>query len=330
MNFKVAVNVRPPCQYSNLIALLLPWSGGSDDSDDSDDSDYSDASDASVGIIDAMDFDAPLVEAKVYRLLTLVDPTLQYTQAVKFKRKRQKKQPTTTMLPQPRRKRRRAKVKAFDLTVVTSIHMTMVPRTIDDAPQAIINAISSKLPCQASIVIYGITIPIKLMGVFYKQNQLTWIIENVRNHKIYHGSHFIADLIHLFHFYHHLLPARFKHIKFRRRSFSNTCFVHFSPTKSVLVAEVFKGVLQFLAQQPDLVNAQRFIEMKDHEHNFLRHAPFVHRRFLNNLHFEQQPKVRGRRVFKPLPCEHKRCSCTTIRKRIEDDDGHFTNRVIFH
>jgi hypothetical protein len=64
--------------------------------------------------------------------------------------------------------------------------------------QAAINKFSQMLPIDVHLHLFGFAHKMILLAALYKHNNLTWLLLNRVNNKIYLASHFAADALHLF------------------------------------------------------------------------------------------------------------------------------------
>lgn len=70
--------------------------------------------------------------------------------------------------------------------------------SIEDARQTVVNALSCILPLDVKMNIFGFWHSVILVGVFYRHDNLCWLMLSRVNLKLYLSSHFVADSLHLF------------------------------------------------------------------------------------------------------------------------------------
>jgi len=83
-------------------------------------------------------------------------------------------------------------------TIATTSSRIRIPSSIDEAQQCIVDALSLILPIDAKVTIFGFNYSVILVGVLYRHDNLSWIMLNRANLKLYLVCHFVSDGIHLF------------------------------------------------------------------------------------------------------------------------------------
>ena len=74
----------------------------------------------------------------------------------------------------------------------------LLPSSVNDVQQAVVNALAGILPIEAKINMFGFWHSVILVGCFYRHENLCWVLLNRFNHRLYITSHFVADALHLF------------------------------------------------------------------------------------------------------------------------------------
>ena len=83
-------------------------------------------------------------------------------------------------------------------TIAPQSSQIRIPSSMDDVQQCIVDALSLILPIDAKITIFGFNYSVILVGVLYRHDNLSWIMLNRANMKLYIVCHFVSDGIHLF------------------------------------------------------------------------------------------------------------------------------------
>jgi hypothetical protein len=83
-------------------------------------------------------------------------------------------------------------------TIAPKSSQIRIPSSMDDVQQCIVDALSMILPIDAKITIFGFNYSVILVGVLYRHDNLSWIMLNRANMKLYIVCHFVSDGIHLF------------------------------------------------------------------------------------------------------------------------------------
>ena len=149
----------------------------------------------------------PVVDPAWLSILKVPDH-VQYTN--KFIMRGWRRRPAEILQKIPKdRRRKRCRIVPEDMPVkriCKSTHKTIgptancnqVPTNTEDTQQHIVNALSLMLPMDARMNIFGFWHAVVLVGVFYRHENLCWILLSRINQRLYITSHFIADSLHLF------------------------------------------------------------------------------------------------------------------------------------
>lgn len=83
-------------------------------------------------------------------------------------------------------------------TIAPKYSQIRIPSSMEDVQQCIVDALSLILPIDAKVTIFGFNYSVILVGVLYRHDNLSWIMLNRANMKLYIVCHFVSDGIHLF------------------------------------------------------------------------------------------------------------------------------------
>jgi hypothetical protein len=123
------------------------------------------------------------------------------------------------------------------------------PLHFAECSQTLVNAIATILPLDVKLNLFGYAHSMILVGCLFKHNNLSWIILNRMNLKIYIGSHFVADALHLFSRNRHIFEMN-PHRKFPRQGINEiiTLATSVKAREMKLITKLNclpKGVLRF-------------------------------------------------------------------------------------
>uniref|UniRef100_A0A6C0BN18 Uncharacterized protein n=1 Tax=viral metagenome TaxID=1070528 RepID=A0A6C0BN18_9ZZZZ len=209
------------------------------------------------------------------------------------------------------------------------------PMEVANMQVAILNALTSRLPLDACCMIFGVQVPIVLAGVIYRHGKLVWLMINRMNNELYLSSHFIADTHHLFEALRPHLPLRHRKKKFNRQSFNNATFYGSKP--GTTLSKLGPAITEFNPSDYDLLQVQKFIDMLDHDKNFLRHCP---PKINPHLTHDIVKELRGWKTFGPtVPLSGKctggkrrKCACGPYQKQIikAATESTIMNSILMH
>ena len=179
------------------------------------------------------------------------------------------------------RKKRRARIYNTKLklnSVIGSTHGGINPfiTSITEAPEAILNAITGRLPLFGQVRLFGIPIHIQLTGVLYRHKKLTWIIQHSQSKTQYLSCHFIADITHILHQIRDQFTCISKQKKYNRQSFNAaTCVFESKDHRTLnqnpyLLTSFGPSILQFSGTNYDMHKIATFLQQTDTHRNFFR------------------------------------------------------------
>ena len=260
-----------------------------------------------------------------------------------------RKQSTTTakcILNNRTRKRRRKRIKdnlsnvSIPPVVGSTSRTWCIPETLKDCPQNIVNAITTVLPLQANIFIFGHKIPIRLLGVLYRHKKLTWVIENPQNHTQYLSCHFLADLTHLCETMRNQLKDKITLKKYNRQSFNSATYIYATDLdyqhnrNKIALTTLGSSILQFNPSSYDFNKILQFLRGTDHPQNILRIKKKKMRKVIFTKTYEES--CRGWKTFAPTTnnsgtCsggKRRRCTCHNIARSITAHPNWTINDIV--
>jgi len=186
------------------------------------------------------------------------------------------------------RKRKRRRINISDKPTKRSkprVHFTTgpteivvhVPTHMDQGQQAVVNALAGLLPIDAKMNIFGFYHSVILVGVFYRHENLCWIVLNRLNNRLYITSHFMADALHLFKQVRPMmqLTEKQKSKKWTRQGV-NDALCLFKSLEAMQQNQALKlntlpsGVLRFTRTKTGFAETQAFLKGVGQAGNFLR------------------------------------------------------------
>lgn len=240
------------------------------------------------------------------------------------------------MVKRGRRKRRRTRIidhlsnMTFDAIIGSTKAEIKLPTSLDECPRYILNAITTRLPLKARMIIFGHAIPIVLHGVVYRHKKLTWIVKHMYGTQLYLSCHLLADTIHLCEGLRNELPCR-PQKKYNRQSFNAATFLYANvtdyhqDTNRIPLTTLGVSILQFNASMYDFRRILEFIDGRDHTQNILYHPILRDDTSLAMYTQTHIASLRGWKTFAPTnnntgKCrggKRRPCPCQRVRDDIQ-------------
>lgn len=161
-------------------------------------------------------------------------------------------------------------------TIGASAAIRQCPVSLFTFQQCVVNTLSEILPIEGRTNIFGSWHAIILVGVFYRYGNLTWIVLNRANCRLYTSAHFIADAIHLFQMMRGdlRLEESQRRRKWHRQGFNDVTCIYKTQTEyernvAFQLQKLPRAILQFGPSQHTLRSGQEFINGGGAQGNFL-------------------------------------------------------------
>jgi hypothetical protein len=241
------------------------------------------------------------------------------------------------------RKRKRRRSDSTDRPIKrvwSSGHKTIGPRRIviemptsmDDAQQVLVNALVGMLPMDAKMNIFGFWHSVVLVGVFYRHENLCWVLLNRLNHRLYITSHFVADSLHLFKEVRGIMQLTDKQNKkkWTRQGVNDAMCIFTSldsmkHNQSVKMNTLPRGVLRFTRTQTALAESITFIKGVGKAGKLLRNFTRVDKPppGFNPVTFNMTDQTCGWKVFRRTGThgctgsKKKPCTCGVVARQLQ-------------
>jgi len=203
--------------------------------------------------------------------------------------------------------------------------------SIEDACQKVVNALAGILPLDVKMNVFGFWHSVILVAVFYRHDNLCWVLLNRINYKLYITAHFVADSLHLFTTVrqHMQLSKEHKMKKWTRQGVSDVmCFFKtaeaMQKNQSIKLNTLPSGVLRFSYTQNSLEEVNEFLRGSGSGGHLLRN--FTRTQVLppgfDPITRQLTDSTRGWKVFKrssKTGCKggaKRPCSCDLISRRL--------------
>jgi hypothetical protein len=211
-------------------------------------------------------------------------------------------------------------------TIAPTVAGIAIPEVIDDVKQCVVNALAMILPVDARVMVFGFWHAIVLVGVFYRHNNLCWIVLNRVNQKLYLLCHLVADAIHLCEGMRKTLqPSAQLARKWNRQGVPEvTCLFRtltdFINRTGDRLTELPKEVLKFTRSKHCLQRVTEFLRFTGTAGRFLQRyiraqKPLYFSAVLHGL----TEHTRGWKIFNSGSCKKgKRRHCCEVHKKLLD------------
>jgi hypothetical protein len=199
-------------------------------------------------------------------------PAPEYTSKFVMKGRRSAIQNSEIPAIKHRKRRRKDSIEKFlrpigaNMTLGPVIVQVQLANSVDDACQRVVDALAGILPLDVKMNIFGFWHSVILVAVFYRHDNLCWVLLNRANYNLYISAHFVADSLHLFTAVrHHLqLSEGHKIKKWTRQGVSDImCFFKnidaMKQNKSVKLNTLPRGVLRFGFTKNSLDEVNEFL-----------------------------------------------------------------------
>lgn len=178
--------------------------------------------------------------------------------------------------PKKNRKRRREdqspRLPAFDRpTIIFPAAIDKrVPTVPVQAPLCVVNALAGILPLDANIRLFGVLHPVVLVAVFYRRQNLCWLMVDRRTHRLFTTADFAVGMLHLFKSWRSVLGFEGRH-NFNRQGVNEILDVACPVTKRrIKFNSLPRGVLRFTNTQDAMRDVQEFLRGTGTSGHFLR------------------------------------------------------------